>query len=174
MFEPSRLIFLPALAAISVPAHAVVYLSVDEAQKLMFGAAALKPAPLTLTPAQIAAIEKASGVAVAAPEVRAWRAPDGWFLLDAVIGKHDFITYAVALSLDGRVRQVEILEYREAYGGEVRNPRWRAQFKDKQPGDAVKLGADIQGISGATLSCSHVTDGIRRLLSTYAVALKSA
>ncbi len=169
----SRLILLPVAALVaSAPAQAMVYMSTEQAQKLMFGDAALMPVPLALTPEQTAAIEKDSGVKVFAGGLRAWRAADGgWFFVDAVIGKHDLITYAVALSVDGKVRQVEILEYREAYGGDVRNPRWRAQFNGKQHGDALSVGDGIQNISGATLSCTHVTDGIRRLLSTYAIAL---
>jgi hypothetical protein len=102
---------------------------------------------------------------------RAWTADDGYFFVDAVIGKHDLITYAVALGKDGKVRQTEILEYREAYGGEVRNLRWLVQFTGRQHGDAVRIGRDIQNISGATMSCAHVTDGIRRLLATYAIAI---
>jgi len=77
----------------------------------------------------------------------------------------------VALGADGKVRQLEILEYREAYGSEVRNPRWRAQFTGKQHGDSVRIGDGIQNISGATLSSEHLTDGIRRLLATYAIAI---
>ena len=49
--------------------------------------------------------------------------------------------------------------------------RWRAQFTGRQHGDPVKIGRDVQNISGATLSCEHVTDGIRRLLATYAIAI---
>jgi Na+-transporting NADH:ubiquinone oxidoreductase subunit NqrC len=77
----------------------------------------------------------------------------------------------VALGADGKLRQLEILEYREAYGSEVRNPRWRAQFNGKQHGDSVRIGDGIQNISGATLSSEHITDGIRRLLATYAIAI---
>jgi len=36
--------------------------------------------------------------------------------------------------------------------------------------DPVQIGQDIQNISGATLSCQHVTDGIRRLLALYELA----
>jgi hypothetical protein len=36
---------------------------------------------------------------------------------------------------------------------------------------ALKLTRDIQNISGATLSSKHVTDGVRRLVTTYAVLL---
>jgi len=32
----------------------------------------------------------------------------------------------------------------------------------------VQIGRDIRNISGATLSCQHVTDGIRRLLAVCA------
>jgi hypothetical protein len=53
----------------------------------------------------------------------------------------------------------------------VRNAHWRAQFLGRQHGDAVRIGRDIQNISGATLSCGHLTDGIRRLLATYAIAI---
>ena len=169
----NRLIFLPVAAlSVAAPAQAMVYMSTEQAQQLMFGDKALTPVPLVLTPEQSAAIEKDSGVKVFAGSLRAWKAADGgWFFVDAVIGKHDLITYAVALDAAGKLRQVEILEYREAYGGDVRNPRWRAQFTGKQHGDSLRIGEGIQNISGATLSCEHLTDGIRRLLATYALAL---
>jgi Na+-translocating ferredoxin:NAD+ oxidoreductase RnfG subunit len=146
-------------------------MSVDQAQQLMFAGHTLSPLPLALTPEQIAAIEHDSGVKVYAGSLRAWKTDDGFFFVDSVIGKHDLITYAVALGADGTVRQVEILEYREAYGGEVRNAHWRGQFVGRHHGDAVRTGRDIQNISGATLSCTHVTDGVRRLLATYAIAI---
>ena len=160
-----------AAVAICQPAHALVYMSVEQAQALMFRAQTLTPLPLTLSAAEMQAIERDSGVKVHPGSLRAWKADDGYFFVDAVIGKHDLITYAVALNSDGKVRQVEILEYREAYGNEVRNARWRAQFDGRRHGDPVQIGQDIQNLSGATLSCQHVTDGIRRLLATYAIAI---
>ena len=172
MIPGARVIVLPvAAAAICQPAYALVYLSVDQAQQLMFAGHTLTPMPLTLSAEQIAAIERDSGVKVYAGSLRAWKADDGYFFVDAVIGKHDLINYAVALTADGKVRRVEILEYREAYGGQVRNERWLAQFVGRHHGDPVQIGQDVQNISGATLSCQHVTDGIRRLLATYAIAI---
>ncbi len=35
----------------------------------------------------------------------------------------------------------------------------------------MKLDADIRNISGATLSCRHVTEGVHRLLMVYEKAL---
>jgi hypothetical protein len=31
----------------------------------------------------------------------------------------------------------------------------------------LQLGKNIRNVSGATLSCKHVTDGVNRLLATY-------
>ena len=90
-----------------------MYLTVEQAQKLMFGDRELTAVHLALTAAQMAAIEKDSGVKVFAGSLRVWKADDGgYFFVDAVIGKHDLITYAVALTAAGKIRDVEILEYR--------------------------------------------------------------
>jgi hypothetical protein len=172
MSSVSRILVVPLAAAAFVqPAYAIVYLTVEQAQQLMFAGQTLTPYPLVLSGAQVAAIERDSGVKVFPGSVRAWKAGDGYFFTDSVIGKHDLINYAVGLGNDGKIRRVEILEYREAYGGEVRNEHWRAQFVGHHHGEPVKIGRDIQNISGATLSCEHVTDGIRRLLATYAIAI---
>ena len=63
------------------------------------------------------------------------------------------------------------MQYRESYGGQVRDPRWRAQFTGKRAGQSLQLGREVKNISGATLSSKHVTDGVRRLLATYAIVL---
>ena len=165
------------LAALAMPAglQATVYLSVEQAQSSMFPNQRLTPAFRQLQPAEIGAIKKASGVAPLSKELRAWRAQNGgWFIVDRVVGKHEFITFAVALSVDGAVQRVEILEYREAYGGEVRNPAWRQQFVGKRFGAQLQLGKDIKNISGATLSSRHVTDGVRRLVATWQLLLRNA
>jgi hypothetical protein len=156
------------------PAHAVVYQSVEEVQRLLFGNESLEAVPLTLTAAQAAAVERASGVRYRPGTLRLWKSTGGYLAIDAVVGKHDLITYAVALTTDGAVRTVEILEYREAYGGEVRSAGFRQQFVGRRSSDPVTVGRDIHNVSGATLSCQHVTDGIRRLLAIYAVALAPA
>jgi len=172
---------IPAMvgtAAISAPAFATQYLSLEQAQKVLFPSAErFVAAPLTLSTEQIRAIEARSGVRIRNGIINAWRAqqagkPAGWFLLDEVYGKHELITYAVALAPDGTMHGIEILDYRETHGNAIRNPKWRAQFVGKQASAPLQLDDDIKNISGATLSCKHVTDGVRRLLATYAVVLK--
>lgn len=166
--------FLPAALA-SGPAvlYAETYLSPDQAQHLMFAGEHLTPASVTLTDAQRKAIEKASGVNVRDKQVKAWKSSGGgWFILDNAVGKHEFIDFALSLTVGGAVKDVEILTYRETYGGEVRNPKWRAQFTGKTTAAPVKIDKDIKNISGATLSSVHMTDAIRRLLYTYEIALQ--
>ena len=169
----SRFFLIPAAAlTISVPAHAAVYMGVDEAQALMFPGETLTPHSVDLTDAQVSAIENASDTDVLSKNLKAWKASSGgWFIVDQVVGKHEFIPIALALDTNGAVKDVEILEYRESYGDEVRNPKWRAQFTGKQNGATMRLTEDIQNISGATLSSKHITDGVRRLLATHAIIL---
>lgn len=174
------LIPIAAAAAVApAPGSATVYLTVQAAQQAMFPGAMFVPHPLAFTPEQRRTIAKASGVGSFENLQRVWDVRTGstragWFIVDRVLGKHEMITYAVALTPDGVVKRVEILEYRETYGGEIRNPAWRQQFVGKRFGSAVQLDRDIKNISGATLSSRHVTDGIRRLLVTYDLLLRNA
>jgi hypothetical protein len=149
----------PALLAaplvIAVPAaHSTTYLTVEQAQQTLFPGASFKALVLKR-------------------RERVWRAsPGGWFIADQVLGKHELITYAVALDDQGRVRGVEILEYRESHGGEIRDAAWRVQFLGKTAADPLQLDRDIRNISGATLSCRHVTDGVKHVLALYETELK--
>lgn len=160
--------------------HATQYLSVEQAQKAMFGAAAqFERRSVKLEKDAAREIEKISGVKVRMLDVPVWQVsedgkPTGFFFVDEVYGKHEFITYAVALDADGRVRQIEILDYRETYGYQVREPAWRAQFVGKTLADPLKLETDIQNISGATLSCRHVTEGVKRVLAIHERMLRKS
>lgn len=156
----------------SAPCFAVTYLTVEQAQKLIFPGAALTPAAVALTSEQRKAIEKASDLRLRT-DPKVWRvAGGGWFIVDEVLGKHEFITYAVGLNANGAVKQIEIMDYRETYGGEVRGAKWRAQFTGKTARDPLTLDRDIQNISGATLSSRHLADGVKRLLAIYEAALR--
>ena len=133
------------MISVSAPAHAVQYLSVEEAQRAAFP----------------------SGHLTEVQPGRVWKSNSGGiFVLDHVIGKHLYIDYAVAIE-GGRVRRVDILQYRESYGGDIRSPSWLAQFVGKTASSPLKVGSDIRNISGATLSSMHVTEGVKRVLAAY-------
>jgi len=139
-----------AITAVASPAYAVIYMSLGAAQKAAFP----------------------SATNFVDHDGRSWKAMAGdrllgLVVLDHVIGKHLFIDYMVAFDTTGRVTKVDILQYRESYGGEVRETGWLAQFVGKTSGSALRVGSDIRNISGATLSSLHLTEGIKRLLGAY-------
>lgn len=154
--------------------HASVFLTVQQAQQQMFGQATMQQVALSLNEDQQKHLKKTSGIYHPFKANQVYKvAGGGWFVVDQVLGKHEMITYAVGLHADGSVKQVEILEYRETYGGEVRNPNWRNQFVGKTAADPLKLNKDIKNISGATLSSRHLTDGVKRILALHQLSLKA-
>lgn len=176
IWKPSPLAIL-GLAMISAPiiAHAKIYVSVEQAQKILFPNKALIKNPIIITEDLQDKMRAASSIRHPFQGERIWRAADGsWLVIDEVIGKHEMITYAVALSPTGSVQGIEILEYVESYGYEVADPQWRKQFTGKTVSDPIKLNQDIQNIGGATLSCKHITDGVKRVTVLYDLALKTS
>lgn len=165
-------IWLP-VAAVSTSVYAKTYFTVEQAQEAIFPGAKLEQAFVTLTDAQRREIERRTGVNVRFLKIRLWKvAGGGYFVVDEVVGKHEFITYAIGLNADGSVKGIEIMDYRESYGYEIRNADWRAQFTGKTAAAPLVLEKDIRNVSGATLSCRHVTDGVNRVLATYDIAVK--
>ena len=137
------------LAVISTSAYATTYLTVEQAQRAIF------PGLSFTTTAQPGVWRTSSG---------------GVFVVDKVVGKHEYITVAIGINANGTVKQIEIMEYRESYGYEVRDAAWGAQFVGKSVASPLQLNVDIKNISGATLSSKHVTDGVKRILQKYASA----
>ena len=170
--KPSPWIWLPVVA-VSTSVYAATYFNVEQAQQAIFPGGKFTEAPITLSPQQKKEIERRSGVNVQHDQVRAWKVEGGgYFIVDEVLGKHEFITYAIGINADGSVKQIEIMQYHESYGYQVRNPEWRKQFVGKTSAAPLKLDQDIKNISGATLSTKHIADGVKRVLATYDVALK--
>lgn len=80
-------------------------------------------------------------------------------------GKDQPITYLVAIDSANQLKDVDILVYREPYGGEVAYDAWRKQFRGKTAAAPLEVGKDIRNISGATISSQAVTFGVRRALA---------
>ena len=89
----------------------------------------------------------------------------GFAQVGNVLGKDQPITFLVAIDPGDRLKDVDILVYREPYGGEVAYEPWRRQFRGKTAGDSLRVGREIRSISGATISVHAVTLGVRRLLA---------
>jgi len=156
------------------------YLTSEEARKLCFPQAdRFEERVHQFTAEQKKAVEKQSGQPVRLRGQRYWIAWQGTNFLgvlvaDHVLGKHEIIDYTVAIAPTGGVMQIEILEYRESHGYEIRREKWRSQFKGKTTKDKLRLNADIYNISGATISCRNVTEGVKRVLATFDLVLRPA
>jgi Na+-translocating ferredoxin:NAD+ oxidoreductase RnfG subunit len=82
-----------------------------------------------------------------------------------VKGKDQPITYLVATDSADALRDIDILVYREPYGGEVAYDPWRKQFRGKTVAAPLQLGKDIRNVSGATISSNAVTRAVRQTLA---------
>ena len=124
-----------------LPAPIVVaadYLNVEEAQKAVYPEAdAFQEIAISQSPQKLQELLTLAGPQPPHGTIRIWSATRGGTLLghvfvDEVIGRQSLITYAIGIDSDGALRNLEIMAYRESHGSEVRNPSWRAQFKDRK------------------------------------------
>ena len=176
-----RLVLAGAIASAALApasAFAVDYLSAEQAAQLMFPEAdRFDTRPFALDAAALQALD-AQGVRARSTrwQVKIARHGEqalGYVVSDEVVGKFELISYAVGIGLNGAVKQVEVLSYRESHGGEIRLPAWRRQFVGKTAASPLRVGEDIANISGATLSCSHVNEGVKRIVAIVELAKKS-
>ena len=89
----------------------------------------------------------------------------GYAVVVEEIGKHRPITFVVGVRPDGVVQDVALMAYREPYGGEVRHPRFLAQYRGKNLTAPLLPFRDIRNITGATLSAEAIGRGVRKALA---------
>lgn len=151
----SSLFLIPAL--FQNAAVAKEYLTVEQAQKVIFPGVEMSPV---------------EGMLDGKNQPKIWKAGNqGWFFIDRVLGKHEYIVYAIGLSPKGEVKGIEVLIYRESYGDQVKEAAWLKQFHNLGPGDKIEFLDNIKNISGATLSCRHMTEGVKKILNLYSEKL---
>lgn len=150
--------------------HLEIYFTEEGAAKVMFpDSEKIHRETLTLTADQKAFVE----------EVIGWKFPetsfevfvgetqgdiDGYALIQNTIGKHRPITYMVGVDSTGRVKNFEVLVYREARGNEIATKRFNYQYQGKTVEDPVRINRDIINITGATMSVRSASAGVKRVL----------
>lgn len=161
------LLCLSLLSTIAV-VHADVFLTIEQAREEIFGSTPMHEVQVILSDDQIEAIEDSSEIRVLTEKVRAWKTENNeWFLVDQVIGKHEMIDMAVGIDNSGKILGLRVLKYVESYGSEVRYTKWLDQFNGRDSSQKLLLDNQIDNISGATLSCRHITDGVNRWAHTW-------
>jgi hypothetical protein len=126
----------------------------------------------------IARVERASGVPFRIGWTHCYQGSTGgnviaYACIDNMIGKERPITYIARINHpQGTIGMIEVMEYREAIGGEVNSQAFREQFEGKSTNDPLMLQEDIRNLNGATLSSRGLTNGARKLLHFYATVLR--
>lgn len=157
----------------SVEAICEIYMSDVQAASALFPNTKFEKKTLTLTTEEIKSVESKCDESVRWKDVVYFIGPNREVVyIDRALGKHEFITYAVGVQPNGKVKGIEILEYRESFGREVRRDTWRAQFVGKDVSSPFKVDEDIKSLSGATLSSVHITRGVKRVLHTHELISK--
>ena len=77
----------------------------------------------------------------------------------------DVFDYLVILNTDLNILKSKVLIYREQHGRQIGSQRWLKQFIGMDTSSQPKLGENIQGISGATISARSMTQATHQVLN---------
>lgn len=170
--------FLAGLARPRRAQATVVYATEEEAlRRMMPEASRFDPEKVHLSDEQLSRAQQLTGTLIRDREYHFWigrhgEAVAGYAVKLDVVGKERPITFLIGIEPGGAVRGMEVLIYRESEGSEVRHPRFMKQFLNKRKEDPLRLGQDIQPISGATLSSRSAVYAVRKALSIFETVFK--
>jgi hypothetical protein len=167
-----------ALSLVCGPAAAKVFHSRSEALRLAFpDAERIEDETFVLTDAQVEKIGALANSPLDSKLVKIYRGFQGDQLLGyAVIDIHNVRTmpeaFMVVLTPGGSVRSVRVLAFHEPLDY-LPSAGWYEQFDDKSLASPLRVGGDIHGVVGATLSTRATTLGVRRALAVYQVLVQN-
>lgn len=176
----SRCALLAIVALLAAPAGAwaKVYHSRAEALELAFpDAERVDSETYLLSDEQIEQIRELSRSEMESKLVKVYTGVKGGEVLGyAFIDIHNVRTlpeaFMVVLAPDGGVRSLRVLAFHEPIEYQP-TARWYGQFTQKSLGEPLRVGRDIHGVVGATLSARATTRGVRRALALYEVLVRS-
>lgn len=163
-----RFKFLLVPTIVASVAHAEQWQTLEEAVARIYPGEDLTPADFKLDSRAYTRLKFEYDVPSIRPQVKAWTTASGdWLFLDQVYGLDDIVTYLLGVNPEGNITGLEILTCAEGYCGGVFTPQWRAQMATAthgrwMPGEVVPL------LSGATLSTTHIAEGVKKILAIHA------
>jgi len=179
LFSRSAVLVVSLLAAFAaVSADAKVFYSRNEALELAFpDAEEVASNTFILDDEQVARIESLAKCDLDSKLVKIYTGKrDGKVIGYALIDIHNVRTlpeaFMVVLNPEGEVRSLRVLAFHEPLEYKPTN-RWYQQFDNRSIEAPLRVGGDIHGVVGATLSTRATTRGVRRALAYYEVLLQS-
>jgi len=162
----------------AVNAQSKVFYSQSEALELAFpDAEEIASHTFVLDDDQVARIESLAKCELDSKLVKIYTGMrEGKVLGHALIDVHNVRTlpeaFMVVLTPTGKVRSLRVLAFHEPLEYKPTS-RWYSQFDNRSIEAPLRVGGDIHGVVGATLSARATTRGVRRALAYYAVLLES-
>jgi hypothetical protein len=166
------------LLGCAAAAEAKVFYSRSEALELAFpDADRIDSETYVLGDGEADRIEELAGSPLESKLVKIYTGRRGGEVLGyAVIDVHNVRTlpeaFLVVLDPEGRVRSLRVLAFHEPLDY-LPAERWYGQFDRKGLEAPLRLGGDIHGVVGATLSARATTRGVRRVLAYYEVLVQN-
>lgn len=158
-------------------ASAKVFYSRSEALALAFPEAdRIEDETVLLEDEQVDLVQSLARSPIESRLVRVYRGFRGAELLGyAFIDVHNVRTlpeaFLVVLTPQGAVSALRVLAFHEPLEY-MPTDRWYDQFQNASASQRLRLGSDVHGIVGATLSARATTRGVRRALALYEVVLQ--
>jgi Na+-translocating ferredoxin:NAD+ oxidoreductase RnfG subunit len=166
------------VAAVPAAAGAKVYHSRVEALDLEFpDAERIESETHVLSDLQVARVQELSRGPVDSKLVKLYTGMKGDEVLGyAFIDIHTVRTlpeaFMVVLTPEGEVRSLRLLAFHEPLEYQPTR-RWYDQFDRKSLEQPLRVGGDIHGVVGATLTARATTRGVRRALALYDVLVRT-
>ena len=88
----------------------------------------------------------------------------GYIAKQRVTVRSGSFTVEVVMDNNFRVRDAKAMGYSGQRGDEVCFPSFSNQFKGKTPDAPIRVGKDIDAVSGATISSRAMADGVRHIV----------
>lgn len=155
---------LTLLAA--TPAEARVFMTQQQALASVFPGVPPKREVVYLTPQQLAAAKKESGLEFPDRMIVRYSGPAGFAYFDTHRVRTHSETMMVVVSPDARIARIEILSFDEP-PEYLPKLRWLEQFRNRKLDDDLSLKRAIRPISGASLSGVAITNASRKILALH-------
>jgi Na+-translocating ferredoxin:NAD+ oxidoreductase RnfG subunit len=155
-------------------AWSTVLITVEEALDRVFPGATTERETLFLSDDQKSVVAEQSGAEVSSALATRYVATKGdgavvgWAYLDTHRVRTLPETLMIVLDVDGSVRRVEVVTFREPIEYMPREG-WYGQYEGETLDDDLALKRDIRPVTGATLTARATTDAVRRVLALHTV-----
>jgi len=174
--RPALLVSLLAVF-VALDAQGTVFMTQSEALASAFpDAEEVKSTTFVLDDDQVARIESIARSEVDSRLVKIYTGMRGGEVLGyALIDVHNVRTlpeaFMVVLSPGGEIRSLRLLAFYEPLEYKPTD-RWYKQFDHRSIEAPLRVGGDVHGVVGATLSTRATTSGVRRALAYYKVLIQ--